>query len=259
MDEGIHFNPTLWTGDLDKTEMVEASIRRLAESSWGEFKQLLEKSGEADYVTRQFRIEHMPVLKKAGQSFYCLDEGTQAIWAAVNIPVCPIVHVSSASLYTWMDAVYSLMPGKQFPAITAHLSVPKESGRKNSIYLSVEGFEYNRLGALVYGTDHFPERLTYLWTDPDADPKAGGLTLPIQKDLENDGPRWSEARLVPVHDPTDRSMIISVPGRVSDCVQVKGNNGGPELHFYCDERSMRRFYQSLGEYFSRRDAGKSEA
>lgn len=61
-----------------------------------------------------------------------------------------------------------------------------------------------------------------------ADPKAGGLTLPIQKDPENDGPRWSEARLVPVHDPTDRSMIISVPGRVSDCVQVKGNNGGPE-------------------------------
>lgn len=175
MDEGIHFNPTLWTGDLDKTEMVEASIRRLAESSWGEFKQLLEKSGEADYVTRQFRIEHMPVLKKAGQSFYCLDEATQAIWAAVNIPVCPIVHVSSASLYTWMDAVYSLMPGKQFPAVTAHLSVPKESGRKNSIYLSVEGFEYNRLGALVYGTDHFPERLAYLWTDPDADSKAGGL------------------------------------------------------------------------------------
>lgn len=259
MDEGIHFNPTLWTGDLDKTEMVEASIRRLAESSWGEFKQLLEKSGEADYVTRQFRIEHMPVLKKAGQSFYCLDEATQAIWAAVNIPVCPIVHVSSASLYTWMDAVYSLMPGKQFPAVTAHLSVPKESGRKNSIYLSVEGFEYNRLGALVYGTDHFPERLTYLWTDPDADSKAGGLTLPIQKDPENDGPRWSEARLVPVHDPTDRSMIISVPGRVSDCVQVKGNNGGPELHFYCDERSMRRFYQSLGEYFSRRDAEKSES
>lgn len=201
----------------------------------------------------------MPVLKKAGQSFYCLDEGTQAIWAAVNIPVCPIVHVSSASLYTWMDAVYSLMPRKQFPAVTAHLSVPKESGRKNSIYLSVEGFEYNRLGALVYGTDHFPERLTYLWTDPDADSKAGGLTLPIQKDPENDGPRWSEARLVPVHDPTDRSMIISVPGRVSDCVQVKGNNGGPELHFYCDERSMRRFYQSLGKYFSRRDAEKSES
>ena len=139
MDEGIHFNSTLWTGDLDKTEMVEASIRRLAESSWGEFKQLLEKSGEADYVTRQFRIEHMPVLKKAGQSFYCLDAGTQAVWAAVNIPVCPIVHVSSASLYTWMDAVYSLMPEKQFPAITAHLSVPKESGRKNSIYLSICG------------------------------------------------------------------------------------------------------------------------
>lgn len=238
---------------------VGAILNWLAESSWGEFKQLLEKSGEADYVTRQFRIEHMPVLKKAGQSFYCLDAGTQAVWAAVNIPVCPIVHVSSASLYTWMDAVYSLMPEKQFPAITAHLSVPKESGRKNSIYLSVEGFEYNRLGALVYGTDHFPERLTYLWTDPDADPKAGGLTLPIQKDPENDGPRWSEARLVPVHDPTDRSMIISVPGRVSDCVQVKGNNGGPELHFYCDERSMRRFYPSLGEYFSRRDAGKSES
>lgn len=49
MDEGIHFNSTLWTGGLDKTEMVEASIRRLAESSWGEFKQLLEKSGEADW------------------------------------------------------------------------------------------------------------------------------------------------------------------------------------------------------------------
>lgn len=261
MDEGIHFNSTLWTGDLDRTEMVEASIRRLAESSWGEFKQLLEKSGEADYVTRQFRIEHMPVLKKAGQSFYCLDAGTQAVWAAVNIPVCPIVHVSSASLYTWMDAVYSLMPEKQFPAITAHLSVPKESGRKNSIYLSVEGFEFNRLGALIMGTDHVPGMLTYLWTDPDAD--SGDEELPrltTNGGLKAGELDWGEARLVPAHDSTDPALVISVPGqRIGHCVQSKDVNGCPVMHFYCDEYTMRRFYRQLADYLAMRDAEKNKA
>lgn len=261
MDEGIHFNSTLWTGDLDRTEMVEASICRLAESSWGEFKQLLEKSGEADYVTRQFRIEHMPVLKKAGQSFYCLDEGTQAVWASVNIPVCPTVHIAGASLYTLMDVFYSLMPGKQLPGVTAHLRVPETSGCKNNVYLSVDGFEFNRLGALIMGTDHVPGMLTYLWTDPDAD--SGDEELPrltTNGGLKAGELDWGEARLVPAHDSTDPALVISVPGqRIGHCVQSKDVNGCPVMHFYCDEYTMRRFYRQLADYFAMRDAEKNKA
>ena len=73
LSEGIHFNPDLWPGNLDKTENVEASICSLAESSWEGLNFLRqEKSGDADYVTRRFNPKHMPVLKKAAQSFYCI-------------------------------------------------------------------------------------------------------------------------------------------------------------------------------------------
>lgn len=263
LSEGIHFNPDLWPGNLDKTENVEASICSLAESSWEGLNFLRqEKSGDADYVTRRFNPKHMPVLKKAAQSFYCIKPDLKGgVWASVNIPVCPTVHIAGASLYTLMDVFYSLMPGKQLPGVTAHLRVPETSGCKNNVYLSVDGFEFNRLGALIMGTDHVPGMLTYLWTDPDAD--SGDEELPrltTNGGLKAGELDWGEARLVPAQDSTDPALVISVPGqRIGHCVQSKDVNGCPVMHFYCDEYTMRRFYRQLADYFAMRDAEKDKA
>lgn len=50
LSEGIHFNPDLWPGNLDKTENAEALICSLAESAWEGLNFLRqEKSGDAEH------------------------------------------------------------------------------------------------------------------------------------------------------------------------------------------------------------------